>query len=181
MKTLMLAVMTLSTLAVAAPPSSLNTQAAAGGAQGGWNDGKGAERREEFQKRMRLMLVVGIAEHLNMSEGEAIRLADKMKVFDDRRKPLREQMGESMKTLKAAADGDQASLGKVDQVTMSLLDTRAQMAAIDKEMFITVSKDLTPQKRAQLALFLAKFMHEAQGMKHGGGEGMHGGRRAGAN
>ena len=60
-----------------------------------------------------------------------------------------------------------------------MLDTRAQMAAVDKEMFLTVSKDLTPQKRAQLALFLAKFMHEAQFKGHGGGGfgGERGGRR----
>jgi hypothetical protein len=58
---------------------------------------------------------------------------------------------------------------------MTVLDTRAQMAAVDKEMFLTVSKDLTPQKRAQLALFMAKFMHEAQGKMKGFGE--RGGRR----
>ena len=110
-------------------------------------------------------------EALNLSETEAIRLADKIKVFDDKRKPLREQMFESMRVLRAAADGDQAALGKVDQATVALLDLRQQMAVVDKEMFLSVSKDLTPQKRAQLALFLAKFMHER---KMGGG--MRGGR-----
>ncbi len=51
------------------------------------------------------------------------------------------------------------------------------MAAVDKAMFTAVSKDLTPQKRAQLAIFLAKFMHQAQEFKHGGGPGGRGGRR----
>src|SRR5262249_10726446 len=130
---------------------------------------------------MRLMLVVGIADALSLNETEAIRLADKIKVFEDKRKPLREQMHDSMKVLKAAADGDQAALGRVDQATMTVLDTRAQMAAVDKEMFVAVSKDLTPQKRAQLALFLAKFMHEAQFKAHGGfGGGERGGRRPAA-
>ncbi|MBL8956528.1 MAG: hypothetical protein JNK82_37485 [Myxococcaceae bacterium] len=137
---------------------------------GGWDDERSEERREGHEKRMRMMLVVGIAEALSLSEAEAIRLADKIKTFDDKRKPLREQMFTSMKLLKAAADGDAASLPKVDQATTALLDLRQQMAAVDKEMFLTVSKDLTPQKRAQLAIFLAKFMRE------GKGHGMRGGR-----
>jgi hypothetical protein len=182
-KTLLTAVMTLSTLAMAAPPSSVSpsqgTQPSSvdkGAAR--WGE-RAEERREEIEKHMRLMMVVGIADALNLNETDAIRLADKIKVFEDKRKPLREQMHDSMKVLKAAADGDASALGRVDQATMTVLDTRAQMAAVDKEMFLTVSKDLTPQKRAQLALFMAKFMHEAQGkMMRGPGE--RGGRRSAA-
>jgi hypothetical protein len=170
MKKLMLAMMTLSTLAFGAPPAAQ--------VNAGDKAARFEERQEDIEKRMRLMLVVGIAENLNLSETDAIRLADKIKVFEDQRKPLRESMRDAMKTLKAASEGDQAALGKVDQATMTLLDTRAQMAAVDKQMFLTVSKDLTPQKRAQLALFMAKFMHQAQQFKHGGGfGGERGGRR----
>jgi hypothetical protein len=180
MKKLMMALMTMSSLAFAAPPAA---QPQAQATQSGWGaKGENQElRREEMEKRMRLMMVVGIAENLNLSETDAIRLADKIKVFEDQRKPLREQMHDSMKLLKAAADGDQAALGKVDQATATVFDTRAQLAAVDKQMFLTVSKDLTPQKRAQLAVFLAKFMQHAQGMKHEGGGpegfGGRGGRR----
>jgi hypothetical protein len=175
------AVLAVSTAAFAAPPPQQQAPAQRpdvgaqrGGNFGGWDDERGEGRREEHEKRMRMMLVVGIAEALNLSEADAIRLSDKIKTFDDRRKPLREQMFDTMKVLRAAADGDQAALGKVDQATVALLDLRQQMAAVDKEMFLTVSKDLTPQKRAQLALFLAKFMHER---KMGGG--MRGGRHHG--
>ena len=170
-------VLTTSMFAFAAPPqpqaapAKQQQQPAAQPGIGAWDEGRGGERREEHEKRMRMMLVVGMAEALSLSETDAIRLADKIKGFDDKRKPLREQMFESMKVLKAAADGDQVALGKVDQATIAVLDLRAQMAVVDKEMFLGVSKDLTPQKRAQLALFLAKFMHER---KMGGG--MRGGR-----
>ena len=167
------AVLAVSAVSFAAPPPPQNQVAQAKPGFGDWDDERG-DRREEREKRMRLRLVVGIAEALSLSETEAIRLADKMKVFDDKRKPLREQMFESMKVLRAAADGDSAALPKVDQATTTLLDLRGQMAAIDKEMFQTVSKDLAPQKRAQLALFLAKFHHEAKGMMRGGGRGHHG-------
>jgi hypothetical protein len=166
------AMLAVSAVSFAAPPQqppAKGAPAASDPGLGGWDDDR-EDRREAREKRMRMMLVVGMAEALSLSEAEAIRLADKIKAFDDKRKPLREQMFASMKLLKAAADGDQAALPKVDQATTALLDLRQQMAAVDKEMFLTVSKDLTPQKRAQLAIFLAKFMRE------GKGGGMRGGR-----
>lgn len=189
MKKLIAAAMfAVSALAFAAPPAAAPAAPAAGQKPavsnaaapspgfGGWEEDR-EDRREEREKRMRMMLVVGIAESLSLSETEAIRLGEKIKTFDDKRKPLREQMFESMRVLKAAADGDQVALGKVDTATLAILDLRQQMAAVDKEMFLGVSKDLTPQKRAQLALFLAKFKHD--GMRGGGMGGMGGGHRGG--
>ena len=162
------AMLAVSAVAIAAPPPAPQNKAAVSNpGPGGWDDDRG-DRREEREKRMRMMLVVGMAESLDLSETDAIRLADKIKTFDDKRKPLREQMHESMKVLKAAADGDSVALPKVDQATNTLLDLRQQMAVVDKEMFVAVSRDLTPQKRAQLALFLAKFHREGKAMMRGG-------------
>ena len=165
------AVLAVSAVSFAAPPGpAAQPQQRAPASKSGfgdWDDNR-EDRREEREKRMRMMLVVGVAEALSLSETEAIRLSDKMKAFDDKRRPLREQMFESMKVVKAAADGDPAALGRVDQATSALLDLRQQMAAVDKEMFLTVSKDLNPQKKAQLALFLAKFHHDRKGMMRGG-------------
>lgn len=171
-KTLVAALLSLSTLAFAAPPAgaaALN-QPIAG--KHGLDD---AERVAKREKHMRMMLVVGMAESMNLSESEAIRLADRIKAFDERRRPIRESMHDGMKTLKAASDGDATALGQVDQATTKVLDGRAQMAALDREMFATISKDLVPQKRAQLALFLARFQHEARKWKDfdGKGRGFH--------
>ena len=83
------------------------------------------------------------------------------------RRPLRRQMGESMKALKDAADGDAAALPQVDANVAKVLDGRAQMAAMDKELFATLSQGLAPQKRAKLALVLGRLQHEMKGFKKG--------------
>src|SRR5882672_3195696 len=131
------AVLAISAVSFAAAPPAQQAPAQKPAAQqpglGGWDDERFEGRREEHEKRMRMMLVVGMAEALSLSEAEAIRLSDKIKGFDDKRKPLREQMFESMKVLKAAADGDSVALGKVDTATVALLDLRMQMAVVDKE------------------------------------------------
>lgn len=156
-------VMAVSSLSVAAPPFS------AGGGKGDFkveqrDDLKG-ERREDRAKRMRMMMVVGLAETLNLNESEALRLSEKLKSFDEKRGPVRDQMHEAMKTLKAAAEGDAAAQGQVDGAVQRVLDGRQQLAGLDKEMFAVLSKDLSPQKRAQLALFLGKFQHQMKDSK----------------
>jgi Spy/CpxP family protein refolding chaperone len=132
----------------------------------------GAARRAEHERKMRTMMVVGMAEALQLNEQEALRMSEKIKVLDEKRKPLREAMGESMRTIKAAADGDATALTQVDAAMDKVLSGRQQMAALDKEMFQVLGKDLTPQKRAQLAVFLA---HLGKGGREFGKGGRNGG------
>jgi Spy/CpxP family protein refolding chaperone len=166
-KTLLTAVMLCSAVAFAAPPPAGRPPPQGGPLQG---DERG-QHREEREKRVRMMLVVGIADALSLTEAEALRMGDKIKGFEDRRRPVREAMHESMKTLKAASDGDPAALPQVDAAVQKVLDGRQQMAQLDKEMFAGLSQGLTPQKRAQLAIFLARFHQGVGKMKGQGGQG----------
>ena len=164
MKTALLTALLTSNLALAAAPPAARMP------RGELSDEDRADRREERERRVRMMFVVGLAEALGLTEAEALRLSDKVKGQEEKRRPVREQMLEAMRTVKAAADGDPAALPQVDQAVQRVLDGRQQMAALDKELFAVLSKDLSPQKRAQLAVFLAKFTQEFRGK---GGKGRH--------
>jgi hypothetical protein len=173
MKALFAAVLMCSAVASAAPPPAArqpNTPVATNPAT--QDDQFG--RREEREKKVRMMLVVGIADALSLSEQDALKMGEKVKAFEERRRPVREQLMESMKLLKNASDGDPVALTQVDGAIQRVLDGRQQMAALDKEMFANLSQGLTPQKRAQLAIFLARF-HQGMG-KMGGRGGEHGRR-----
>jgi hypothetical protein len=174
MKSLFAAVLMLSAVASAAPPAAARPPPPGASSAPQQND-DAAGRREEHEKRVRMMLVVGIAEALSLTEAEALKMGDKIKGFEERRRPVRTQLHESMKLLKNASDGDPVALTQVDAAVQRVLDGRQQMAALDKEMFAGLSQGLSPQKRAQLAIFLAKF-HQGMG-KRGGGDGH--GRRGG--
>ncbi len=153
-----------SLVALAGPPKG-------GGPKGPPSD----DEREAGMRKMHMLAVVGIADALGLSDAEALKLGDKLKAFEERRRPLREGMHEAMKTLKAAADGDAQALPQVDAAIAKVLDTRAQLAAIDKDLFQALGAGQPPEKRAKLALFLAKFHREAQQMR-GHREGRHFGR-----
>jgi hypothetical protein len=115
------------------------------------------EARERMEKHQRLQRVLGLAEELDLSSQEALKIDEVLRKYDERRKPLRDQVSESAKTLEKASDGDQASLGQVDQASQRIFDARAQMAQIDKEMFAELSRGLKPQQKAKMAVYFAKF------------------------
>ncbi len=171
MKTKLLTTILLcsSLAAFAAPPPA----APGKGDKGKWGGGDREERMEEREDRMRLMYVLAISEALELNEAEALKLSDKIKAIEDKRRPLRQAMGEAMKSLKDAADNDQAALGQVDANVQKVLDGRAQMAAMDKELFTSLAQGYPPQKRAKLALALARLHMEMKGFK----KGRHGGER----
>lgn len=154
MKRALLAACLFSSLAFAGPN---------GGA--GKSTGDRAERQEEISRKSRMMALVGIAEALELSDADALKLSDKLKSLEDRRKPIRDSMSDSMRAIKAAAEGDVAAMATIDQNVTRLLDGRSQMAALDKEMFAQLSVGQTPLKKAKLAMFLAKFGEELRHMK----------------
>jgi preprotein translocase subunit SecF len=150
-KLLMLAVLSLSTVALAAPPSAA-----------------GEGPRQGFEKKGHLMVALRIAEALELDEADTLKLAERLKAFEARREPLTQHLEAAKKTLKAAAEGDAAAGAQVDQAVQQGLQARAQLEALNQELFTSLSQGQTPQKKARLALALAHFGR--------GGHGEHGGR-----
>jgi len=169
MKRVMLAVVLVTSMvALAAPPGKpvVNQPADA--------DSEKQQKLEERERRARMYVVVSVAEALELNEAEALKLSEKVKVIEEKRRPVRQAMVAAMRDVKAAADGDSAALAQVDQNIQKVLDGRAQLAALDKETFATLARDFPPQKRAKLALVLAK-LHDGRGKKwQDGRAGKHG-------
>ena len=124
------------------------------------------ERWERMAKRMRLARALGLAEALDLDETQATKMNEIMGSFDARRKAPLEQIRASVKVLREAARASQGAKdakaapadGKaVDQAVAAIFDARSQLLGVDREMFQALAKGLTPEKRARMALFLARF------------------------
>jgi hypothetical protein len=124
------------------------------------------EAELEAEKQLRLARVLGLADELELDSAQALKLDETLRKFDERRRPLRLQVRESAEILERAAEGDTAALGQVEQAAQRAFDARAQLAALDREMYQTLSRDLEPQKRAKLALFMARFDTKFGKFKH---------------
>lgn len=120
----------------------------------------------EAEKQARVARVVGLAAELELDSAQALRMDETLRKFDERRRPLREQVRESAQILDRAADGDNAAMAQVEQAAQRAFDARAQLAALDREMFQELSKGLPPQKRAKLALFMARYENKYMKFKH---------------
>ena len=139
MKPFRLAVLTLTLLplvAMAQPPEAKD----------------GAERAE---KQARMMRVLGLAEELELNEAQALKMAETMRQFDEKRRPLLEQVRDSAQVLRRAADGDTSVQSQVDPAVQRVFDARTQLATLDRDMYQTLARDLPPQKKARLAIFMA--------------------------
>lgn len=119
-------------------------------------------------RRAQMMYVVGIAEALDLSEAEALKLSERIRSIEEKRVPVRQAMHGAMMAVHAAADGDATALAQVDANVAKVLDGRAQMAALDKELFQLLAKDLSPQQRAKLAVALAKLGPGGRSGRFGG-------------
>ncbi|RKG79289.1 hypothetical protein [Corallococcus terminator] len=124
------------------------------GAQG--PEARDPERTAKAEQRQRLRQVLELADTLELDSAQALKMDETLRRFDERRRPLREQVRDSARTLHLASRGDSAALGQVDAAAQKVFDARAQISALDREMYQALAKDLPPQKRARLAVLLAR-------------------------
>lgn len=139
----MLALSLLPLLAWAAPPDTRK-------------EGREAERLERAEKRQRLRQVLELSDALELDNAQALKMETTLRAFDEKRRPLREQVRESARILHQAARGDSAALPQVDAAAQRAFEARERIAVLDKELYQALAKELPPEKRARLALTLAR-------------------------
>ncbi|RKH69326.1 hypothetical protein [Corallococcus aberystwythensis] len=122
------------------------------------------ERMARAEQRQRLRQVLELADTLELDSAQALKMDETLRRFEDRRRPLREQVRDSARILHQASRGDSAALSQVDAAAQKAFDARAQIAALDRELYQALAKDLSPQKRAKLAMVMARS-EGAKGMK----------------
>jgi len=118
-----------------------------------------------FARQIRMKQVIGLSEALDLSEADALRMAQIIRSYQDRRRPLQEQVAEAARIIKRAADGEPDALSRVDAALRQMYAARSQLVELNKEMFSALSQGLSPQQRAKMAVFFAKFsmrLREAQ-------------------
>ncbi len=126
------------------------------------------------ERRMRLARTLGLATALDLDTAQALKLGDTLAKFDDRRKAVHKQAADARDVLRNAATSDKAAAGDVDAAIAKLLDARAQMQTIDREMLQAITKDLSPEQKARAALFLGRFRDQIERHVWMMDHGMHG-------
>ncbi|GEN08884.1 hypothetical protein SAMN05443572_10879 [Myxococcus fulvus] len=114
------------------------------------------ERMERLEKRQRLRQVLALSEALELDNQQALKMEQTLRQFDEKRRPLREQVREAARTLHQAARGDSAALAQVDAAAQRAFEARERITVLDREMYQALAKELPPDKRAKLALTLAR-------------------------
>jgi Spy/CpxP family protein refolding chaperone len=129
-------------------------------------EGKTDEVRARIEHRIHLMRLVELSDSLGLADDKAMKIEKIMVQFDERRAKLRDSTQEARKTLKRAADGDQAAQAQIDQAVDQLINTRRAMVDIDRDTYQAISKELTPAQRAKFVLFIGEFRHRMESVAH---------------
>src|SRR5215813_7732421 len=108
-------------------------------------------RMAQMDSRAQMMMTLQLAEALELDDAATLKLRQSIAQWDAQRAPLRQQMFDQAQVLRRAAKGDTTAYGQVDQA-----------------MFQQLSQGLPPQKKAKLALAIARFKETSRGMMHGG-------------
>src|SRR5262249_30250130 len=123
---------------------------------------RAAANQKKVQNDLHLLRIIGLADALGLNEAEAMRLDRIMHPFDERKREVRAQINEAAKVIQRATEGDPSALSRVDQAMETVLSGRVLVAEIDKEMIQALSRELTPQQRAKMSVFFAKFGQQAK-------------------
>jgi len=137
------------------------------------------ERAERMEKRASLALVLGLSEVLDLDSAQALKLRDTIAKFQGRRLAAHKANAEARQAIREIARTGKGDAKQVDEALKKAQDSSAQLDALRRETFAAVSKDLSPEQRARVYLFLSRFedrfgpgmggMH--RGMKGGRGKG----------
>jgi hypothetical protein len=182
MKWQLVGALLIPTLAFAGPPNAGPPQDPQGKDDSGWHghhDKSPQEMQQMWDKMIkmgRVARVLGLTEKLDLDSATALKMDEQIKKFDDQRVPLRKQLMESGAQIARAAHGDAAAQKDLDNSIKRALDARDRLANLDRDLYNQLSKGLPPQKKAQMALFLARFemKHRTRWMHHMmGGHGEH--------
>lgn len=144
-KLALVAALALPLAALAAPPA---------GRPGATDE---ATRRAHLEKRMRMVRALGLAEALDLGEAEALKMRESLAAFDARTATLRAQLRESLEVVRRAARGDAAAQKGLDEALGKLRDAGNQLRAAREELFQTLTRDLSAERKARAALFLHRF------------------------
>jgi len=135
------------------------------------DDAAPAERRAQMDQRAQMMMTLQLAEALELDDAATLKLRQTVAQWDAQKAPLRQQMFDQAQVLRRAAKGDTTAYGQVDQAIQKIIDVRSQLHQIDQKMFQQLSQGLPPQKKAKLALTIARMKDAMRGMMRGQGPG----------
>ena len=136
---------------------------------------KGEEAKRHHEGRMRLYLVLRMADRLGLSDEKALAVDHVLMQMGEKREALRDQRSDLEKQIRQALDQakpDDAALAKLVERAM---DLHKQQGKLAEESFAALKKILTVEEQAKLVLLRSEMHREFRGHGWGGHRGHEGG------
>jgi len=136
-----------------APPASAGPR---GGGEGRFNP----EKRERMLRRAHTLMVMELAERLSFDSAATIKLAERLRKFEDQRVALRLENWEAMKTLRAINEG--TGTGDAVALTKKVAANRVKLAQVDEAELAEMLVAVPPDQAAKVAVFVGEFTNRLE-------------------
>lgn len=126
---------------------------------------------ENEGRRTRMVVVLRIAEELDLDEAETIRLATEYRKFDAHRRELLGDKSVAEVELEAALGRHPPDQEELSRLTAELLRIDRELALLPDALFEAIQTMLDTEQKARLALLKAKLQKKLDGerRRRGGG------------
>jgi hypothetical protein len=128
-------------------------------------------QRQKMMQKLHMMAAIELGDLLGLDSAGTIKLTERLKRFDDPRIQTQLDNFEAMHQLKRAAKGEAGA--DVPALIKRIGDNRVKLAQLDQQELADLTKDLSTDKAAKVAVFLARFPRRVEHMAHAA---RHGGR-----
>lgn len=120
------------------------------------------EVREKMLQKVHTLLVTELGSVMGLDTEGTVRLAGELQPFHQERTRLRLEMGDSMRDLHSARRGE--TQAEVVAIARKLADTRVKLAELDRKELEAILERTSPEKAAEVALFLTHFPRRMERM-----------------
>jgi hypothetical protein len=121
---------------------------------------------EEIERKAHMIRLVEIADALELSEEQALKLKTKLDQFDQKLKPLYAEMKAQAEVVHQAAQGEATAMDHVDAAILKIRALREQIRQLDEQLFDQLSKGLDHRHKARLARAMAHLPWEMRSVFH---------------
>jgi hypothetical protein len=116
-----------------------------------------AEQEHRIERKAHLMRLLALAEALELSDEQTLKLKAKLDQYDQQYKPLHDDIEAQLQILRRAARGEASAKTQVDAAIQKARALKKQLEKLDEQLFDQLNAGLDPQHRARLALAMGRM------------------------
>lgn len=120
--------------------------------------------RAQAHDRVRMMYMWRLTEALRLDEPTAARLFPLLGRIEERKAPVRKELGDLARQLRAEAENPKANPAQIGQLIDRIVAARDRLRQLENDGFKEIRRVLSPVQQARLVLLMPRLDRQVRGL-----------------